>query len=182
MILTRSVCFRSLTRSCGDRRRSTNCTREKSTETLTQTATSRRKRNLETRGMQLSWGTHASDAHTPTVTFYQIHFFLFFFFCPFWVKRPHKCINTIQPHPFWDNLTIRSCLSSLSLTQLHWFPFSIYEKLIQFCGIDELGTNYPKDMFDSHGWSEDSYYEALGTSSFVMIPAENPSLLLLLLL
>ncbi|XP_053092404.1 SAP30-binding protein [Pangasianodon hypophthalmus] len=38
---------------------------------------------------------------------------------------------------------------------------SIYEKLIQFCGIDELGTNYPKDMFDPHGWSEDSYYESL---------------------
>lgn len=24
------------------------------------------------------------------------------------------------------------------------FPCSIYEKLIQFCAIDELGTNYPK--------------------------------------
>ncbi|NXQ18799.1 S30BP protein, partial [Peucedramus taeniatus] len=38
---------------------------------------------------------------------------------------------------------------------------SIYEKLIQFCSIDEIGTNYPKDMFDPHSWSEDSYYEAL---------------------
>ncbi|NWZ72233.1 S30BP protein, partial [Acrocephalus arundinaceus] len=38
---------------------------------------------------------------------------------------------------------------------------SIYEKLIQFCSIDEIGSNYPKDMFDPHGWSEDSYYEAL---------------------
>ncbi|NXA63822.1 S30BP protein, partial [Mohoua ochrocephala] len=38
---------------------------------------------------------------------------------------------------------------------------SLYEKLIQFCFIDEIGTNYPKDMFDPHGWSEDSYYEAL---------------------
>ncbi|NXC80946.1 S30BP protein, partial [Cercotrichas coryphoeus] len=38
---------------------------------------------------------------------------------------------------------------------------SIYEKLIQFCSIDEFGTNYPKDMFDPHSWSEDSYYEAL---------------------
>ncbi|XP_039428156.1 SAP30-binding protein-like [Corvus cornix cornix] len=38
---------------------------------------------------------------------------------------------------------------------------SLYEKLIQFCSIDEIGTNYPKDMFDPHGWSEDSYYEAL---------------------
>ncbi len=47
-----------------------------------------------------------------------------------------------------------------------WFSFSIYEKLIQFCSIDELGTNYPKDMFDPHGWSEDSYYEALGKLMF----------------
>ncbi|NXA96303.1 S30BP protein, partial [Melanocharis versteri] len=38
---------------------------------------------------------------------------------------------------------------------------SIYEKLIQFCSIDEIGTNYPKDIFDPHSWSEDSYYEAL---------------------
>ncbi|NWY75387.1 S30BP protein, partial [Erithacus rubecula] len=38
---------------------------------------------------------------------------------------------------------------------------SIYEKLIQFCSIDEFGTNYPKDMFDPHSCSEDSYYEAL---------------------
>ncbi|XP_016095991.1 SAP30-binding protein-like [Sinocyclocheilus grahami] len=44
---------------------------------------------------------------------------------------------------------------------------SIYEKLIQFCGIDELGTNYPKDMFDPHGLSEDSYYEALAKAQKV---------------
>ncbi|KAI4897176.1 hypothetical protein NFI96_015222 [Prochilodus magdalenae] len=44
---------------------------------------------------------------------------------------------------------------------------SIYEKLIQYCGIDELGTNYPKDMFDPHGWLEDSYYEALAKAQKV---------------
>ncbi|XP_033841084.1 SAP30-binding protein isoform X2 [Periophthalmus magnuspinnatus] len=44
---------------------------------------------------------------------------------------------------------------------------SIYEKLIQFCSIDELGTNYPKDMFDPHGWSEDSFYEALAKAQKV---------------
>ncbi|XP_068161478.1 SAP30-binding protein isoform X2 [Antennarius striatus] len=44
---------------------------------------------------------------------------------------------------------------------------SIYEKLIQFCGIDQLGTNYPKEMFDPHGWSEDSYYEALAKAQKV---------------
>ncbi|MBV95882.1 SAP30-binding protein, partial [Eschrichtius robustus] len=55
----------------------------------------------------------------------------------------------------------RARLSGL-LSALRFSSFSIYEKLIQFCAIDELGTNYPKDMFDPHGWSEDSYYEALG--------------------
>ncbi|KAJ8786951.1 hypothetical protein J1605_023206 [Eschrichtius robustus] len=54
----------------------------------------------------------------------------------------------------------RARLSGL-LSALRFSSFSIYEKLIQFCAIDELGTNYPKDMFDPHGWSEDSYYEAL---------------------
>lgn len=44
---------------------------------------------------------------------------------------------------------------------------SIYEKLIQYCEIDELGTNYPKDMFDPHGWSEDSYYESLAKAQKV---------------
>ncbi|XP_024120222.2 SAP30-binding protein [Oryzias melastigma] len=44
---------------------------------------------------------------------------------------------------------------------------SIYEKLIQFCAIDELGMNYPKEMFDPHGWSEDSYYEALAKAQKV---------------
>uniref|UniRef100_A0A7N4PUH8 SAP30 binding protein n=1 Tax=Sarcophilus harrisii TaxID=9305 RepID=A0A7N4PUH8_SARHA len=37
----------------------------------------------------------------------------------------------------------------------------IYEKLVQYYSIDEFGTNYPKDIFDPSGWSEDSYYEAL---------------------
>ncbi|XP_036614307.1 SAP30-binding protein-like [Trichosurus vulpecula] len=37
----------------------------------------------------------------------------------------------------------------------------IYEKLIQYCSIDEIGSNHPKELFDPYGWSEDSYYEAL---------------------
>jgi hypothetical protein len=38
---------------------------------------------------------------------------------------------------------------------------SIYEKLIQFCSINELGTNYPPDRFDPFKWTKDSYYEEL---------------------
>lgn len=38
---------------------------------------------------------------------------------------------------------------------------SIYEKLIQFCGINELGTNYPPAIYDPLKWSKESYYEEL---------------------
>ena len=34
--------------------------------------------------------------------------------------------------------------SGLGPLSILWSFFSIYEKLIQFCAIDELGTNYPK--------------------------------------
>lgn len=38
---------------------------------------------------------------------------------------------------------------------------SIYEKLIQFCGINELGTNYPPKQYDPLRWGKESYYEDL---------------------
>ncbi|CAL8072778.1 unnamed protein product [Orchesella dallaii] len=38
---------------------------------------------------------------------------------------------------------------------------SIYEKLIIRCNIDELGTNYPRDIYDPHIWDESSYYDEL---------------------
>lgn len=31
---------------------------------------------------------------------------------------------------------------------------SIYEKLIQFCDIDEFGTNYPPEIYDPLRWGE----------------------------
>lgn len=38
---------------------------------------------------------------------------------------------------------------------------SIYEKLIQFCALNELGTNYPPNMYDPQKWTKESYYEEL---------------------
>lgn len=38
---------------------------------------------------------------------------------------------------------------------------SIYEKLVQFCDINELGTNYPPEIYDPLMWGKESYYEAL---------------------
>ncbi|XP_050440564.1 SAP30-binding protein [Adelges cooleyi] len=39
---------------------------------------------------------------------------------------------------------------------------SIYEKLLQFCNINELGTNYPPHLYDPLRWGKESFYEELG--------------------
>lgn len=36
---------------------------------------------------------------------------------------------------------------------------SIYEKLIQFCDIDELGTNYPPEIYDPLQWGKKMFDE-----------------------
>lgn len=38
---------------------------------------------------------------------------------------------------------------------------SIYEKLIQYCKINELGTNYPTEYYDPLRWGKESFYEEL---------------------
>ncbi|XP_030759137.1 SAP30-binding protein-like [Sitophilus oryzae] len=38
---------------------------------------------------------------------------------------------------------------------------SIYEKLIQYCGLNELGTNYPPNLYDPLKFGKESYYEEL---------------------
>jgi len=45
---------------------------------------------------------------------------------------------------------------------------SIYEKLIQHCGIDEHGTNFPKELYDGHLFGEESYYDQLAHAQNVM--------------
>lgn len=38
---------------------------------------------------------------------------------------------------------------------------SIYEKLIEFCNINELDTNYPPEIYDPLRWGKESYFEEL---------------------
>lgn len=38
---------------------------------------------------------------------------------------------------------------------------SIYEKLIDFCNIDQKGTNFPPEIYDPHIWGKESYYDEL---------------------
>jgi len=39
---------------------------------------------------------------------------------------------------------------------------SMYEKMISHLGIDEIGTNFPPELYDPHWWGKESYYEELG--------------------
>merc|ERR1712004_540702 len=43
----------------------------------------------------------------------------------------------------------------------------IYEKLIQFCKIDEKGTNYPPELFDPSIWGPESFYDELAKAQKV---------------
>ena len=36
---------------------------------------------------------------------------------------------------------------------------SIYEKLVEFCNLDEFGSNYPVELFDPKGWDEEWYHD-----------------------
>ncbi|XKL64172.1 hypothetical protein PGB90_004258 [Kerria lacca] len=38
---------------------------------------------------------------------------------------------------------------------------SIYEKLIEFCNLNELGTNYPPHIYDPFRWGHESFYDEL---------------------
>lgn len=44
---------------------------------------------------------------------------------------------------------------------------SIYEKLIQFCDINEFGTNYPPELYDPLQWGPESFYEELAKTQKV---------------
>lgn len=38
---------------------------------------------------------------------------------------------------------------------------SIYEKLVQFCNLNEFGTNYPEHLYDPKEWTDESFYDNL---------------------
>ncbi|KAG8446355.1 hypothetical protein GDO86_013986 [Hymenochirus boettgeri] len=78
-------------------------------------------------------------------------------------EPPGRCSNHLQEkiQRYFEKKKDGMDMNQIIQNKKEFRNPSIYEKLIQFCSIDELGTNYPKDMFDPHGWSEDSYYEAL---------------------
>ncbi|KAI9199292.1 HCNGP-like protein-domain-containing protein [Polychytrium aggregatum] len=50
-----------------------------------------------------------------------------------------------------------------TLTKMHSFRNpSIMSKLIEYLDLDEYGSNYPKDMYDPHGFPPETYHDELG--------------------
>ncbi|CAF1437477.1 unnamed protein product [Rotaria sp. Silwood1] len=37
----------------------------------------------------------------------------------------------------------------------------MYERMISYLDIDEIGTNFPQELYDPHWWGKESYYEEL---------------------
>ncbi|CAF0819000.1 unnamed protein product [Adineta steineri] len=44
------------------------------------------------------------------------------------------------------------------------FIFSMYEKIISHLNIDEIGTDFPQELYDPRWWSIESYYEELSAN------------------
>ncbi|ODN02280.1 SAP30-binding protein [Orchesella cincta] len=79
-------------------------------------------------------------------------------------EAPGKCSQELQDK--FARLLERKMIKGLNMNahiqcNKQFRNPSIYEKLIIRCNIDELGTNYPKDIYDPHIWDESSYYDEI---------------------
>ncbi|TPX37503.1 hypothetical protein SmJEL517_g00724 [Synchytrium microbalum] len=62
----------------------------------------------------------------------------------------------------WMNLKLNGMHFNTRLTKTHAFRNpSIMSKMIEFQGLDEYGSNFPKDMFDPHGFPPEAFVDEL---------------------
>lgn len=78
-------------------------------------------------------------------------------------QPPGKCSNDLQARIadyYEKSKKGANLVDSIQRKKAFRNP-SIYEKLLVHCDIDELGTNFPPEIFDSHAFKRDSYYDEL---------------------
>lgn len=76
-------------------------------------------------------------------------------------EPPTKCSDELQARiaDFCDkNRRGLDLLGSIQRKKTFRNP-SIYEKLLVHCDIDELGSNFPSEMFDPHAFRKEDYYD-----------------------
>ncbi|XP_014788939.1 SAP30-binding protein isoform X2 [Octopus bimaculoides] len=79
-------------------------------------------------------------------------------------EPPGRCSRALQEKiaHHYNKMKQEGCNLSLSIQKRKGFRNpSIYEKLIEFCQINEKGTNYPPEIFDPLVWGSDSLYDSL---------------------
>jgi len=78
-------------------------------------------------------------------------------------EPPTKCSDELQSRisEFCDkNRQGLDLLGSIQRKKTFRNP-SIYEKLLVHCDIDELGSNFPSEIFDPHAFRKEDYYDEL---------------------
>ncbi|RUS87534.1 hypothetical protein EGW08_004710, partial [Elysia chlorotica] len=76
-------------------------------------------------------------------------------------EPPGKCSESLQKK-IEDSLRRKNYdLNRIIQSKKHFRNPSIYEKLIDFCHIDEKGTNFPPELYDPHIWGKESFHDEL---------------------
>jgi len=84
------------------------------------------------------------------------------------VKLPPEpvapCSKELQEkiEKLWEKKQMGMDMNSVIQNKKAFRNPSIYAKLIQFCDIDELGTNFPPELYDGHLFGRESQYDELG--------------------
>lgn len=89
------------------------------------------------------------------------------------VKLPPEptapCSKELQEkiEKLWEKKQMGMDMNSVIQNKKAFRNPSIYAKLIQFCDIDELGTNFPPELYDGHLFGRESQYDELGKAQKV---------------
>jgi len=79
-------------------------------------------------------------------------------------EPPSQCSKELQEkiERLWEKKQQGMDMNAVIQNKKAFRNPSIYAKLIQFCDIDELGTNFPPELYDGHLFGKESYYDELG--------------------
>jgi len=79
-------------------------------------------------------------------------------------EPPSQCSRELQEkiEKLWEKKQMGMDMNAVIQNKKAFRNPSIYAKLIQFCDIDELGTNFPPELYDGHLFGRESYYDELG--------------------
>lgn len=76
-------------------------------------------------------------------------------------EPPGKCSESLQ-RKIEESLQRKNYdLNRIIQSKKHFRNPSIYDKLIDFCRIDEKGTNFPPELYDPHIWGKESFHDEL---------------------